>query len=285
MTITTDPTAPPMTIATTPTPPPASSAPSAVTVSQGGEPLASPAVTVSMPSTPAPGYLTSEGWLSFITIVLGALPTTLFQNAPVLTKIVGMAIAALAAAHYTAARTSLKRAHLALSAMANGQPIPSSTLLDGKSPLMQRLLLGIAAAGVVASVVVGSAGCATAKKDVANAGTAAIDCAKQDLNQLVGSPGIALLALVGEDLASGNYLAALDELGATVGKDALACAVDAYDVIASAGSAATAAASPLALHAHAYVQAKGFAFVNEPIKRTTPPDAIVVPRTGSAARP
>lgn len=47
-------------------------------------------------------------------MVIGALPTSgLTENAPLLSKIVGLVIAALAAIHYVAQRTALKRAYLA----------------------------------------------------------------------------------------------------------------------------------------------------------------------------
>jgi len=47
-------------------------------------------------------------------MVIGAIPTSgLTENAPLLSKIVGMVIAALAAINYAAQRTALKRAYLA----------------------------------------------------------------------------------------------------------------------------------------------------------------------------
>ena len=52
--------------------------------------------------------------MTLLTMVIGALPTSgLLDNSPLLSKIVGMVIAALAAINYTAQRTALKRAYLA----------------------------------------------------------------------------------------------------------------------------------------------------------------------------
>jgi len=61
-----------------------------------------------------PGWQSSEAWITLLTMILGAIPSSgLTTNAPLLARVVGMAIAALAALHYTAQRTSLKRTHVA----------------------------------------------------------------------------------------------------------------------------------------------------------------------------
>lgn len=76
-------------------------------------PTPAPAPVPAPAPAPVPGWKTSEAWISLLVIVIGALPSTgLLDNSPLLSKIVGMAIAALAALNYTAQRTSLKRAYL-----------------------------------------------------------------------------------------------------------------------------------------------------------------------------
>jgi len=77
-------------------------------------PAPAPVPVPPAPSPLKPGWQTTEAWLTLLTIVLGAVPSSgLTDNAPVLAKIVGMAIAALSAYNYTAQRTALKRAYLA----------------------------------------------------------------------------------------------------------------------------------------------------------------------------
>ena len=68
---------------------------------------------VSISPSPPAGWRSSEAWLTLIAMLLGALPSSgLIANSPIAAKLVGMALAALAALGYTANRTSLKRAHL-----------------------------------------------------------------------------------------------------------------------------------------------------------------------------
>jgi hypothetical protein len=75
---------------------------------------------VASPSSPdapqplTPGWRTSEAWFTFLTMALGAIPSSgLTADAPLLAKVVGQALAAVAAIHYVAQRSALKRAHLA----------------------------------------------------------------------------------------------------------------------------------------------------------------------------
>lgn len=81
-------------------------------------PAATPTAPASVtPTTPTPGWKTSEAWITFLAMLIGLIPSSgLVDNAPLAAKIVGMAIAALSAFGYTTNRTSLKRAHLSLAA-------------------------------------------------------------------------------------------------------------------------------------------------------------------------
>jgi len=100
------------------------------------------------PAPLKPGYLTSEAWLSFLTIVVGAIPTSgLVADAPMVAKIVGLVIAALSAINYTIQRTALKRAQLA--ALAGAPPRGGSrlpTLVTG-ALLVLATTLGISCSG------------------------------------------------------------------------------------------------------------------------------------------
>lgn len=78
--------------------------------------------------TPAPlkpGWQTSEAWLTLLTMIIGAIPSSgLTANSPELTKIIGLVVAALAAVNYTAQRTSLKRTYLAATVTGIAPQVP-----------------------------------------------------------------------------------------------------------------------------------------------------------------
>lgn len=64
------------------------------------------------PAPPPSGFRSSEAWISFLVVVLGALPSSgLLDNAPTIAKIVGLIVSALSAIHYTYQRSALKRAY------------------------------------------------------------------------------------------------------------------------------------------------------------------------------
>jgi hypothetical protein len=77
-----------------------------------------------------PGWKTSEAWLSFLVIVLGALPSSgLTDNAPELAKIVGLIVSALSAINYTYQRSALKRAYYGTSARSRSPQVAAASLL------------------------------------------------------------------------------------------------------------------------------------------------------------
>lgn len=92
-------------------------------------------------------------------MVIGAVPTSsLTANAPLLSKIVGMVIAALAAINYVAHRTALKRAYLAVAA---GTPAPQIS----RAPQLaaSALLVAVVAAVAVVPTSCGSLNCSDPK--------------------------------------------------------------------------------------------------------------------------
>jgi hypothetical protein len=171
-------------------------------------------------------------------MILGAIPSSgLVDNAPLLAKIVGMAIAALAAIHYTAQRTALKRAYLAAlgGAPAKISKVPQAAALAATVALVASLSLVHGCSGV------GGTG---ATSPIAGAGSAFLQCGKQDLTQLVGPQGWSLLATVKDDLSKDNYGQLIASLIGTIGSDAVGCAVVALEglgkpEIATAPRAAT----------------------------------------------
>jgi len=174
-------------------------------------------------------------------IILGASPSTgLMANAPLLEKIVGMAIAGLAAIHYTAQRTALKRAHLAARAAGIPTQLPS-----GKAAQIA------ASAAIVAIVLlIGFIGGCTktgpgATSPIAAGGNAFLQCGKQDLTQLVGDKS--LLATVATDLLGENYAQAVGDLIGKIGNDAVGCAVLAVDAVAGAEKSGSPTPHALAL--------------------------------------
>jgi len=69
---------------------------------------------VPAPAPIVPGWKTSEAWISFLVVVLGALPSSgLLDNAPTIAKVVGLIVSALSALNYTYQRSALKRAYYA----------------------------------------------------------------------------------------------------------------------------------------------------------------------------
>lgn len=109
-------------------------------------PLPAQSVPPTTPSAPPvdlkPGWKTSEAWISFVTLIIGVIPSSgLTTNAPLLTQIVGMVIAALAALHYTGQRVALKRAAL-LTANAPVEMSKNATRLS-----IALMLFAIGAAG------------------------------------------------------------------------------------------------------------------------------------------
>jgi hypothetical protein len=186
---------------------------------------ATPLVT-STPIALTPGWKTSEAYVTLLTMLLGAIPSSgLTANAPLFAKIVGMVIAALAAYNYTAQRTVLKRAHLAAQAATVVQ-LPSSRVPQIAASSV--LVVLIVALGIAHSY--GCVGTGTgATTPIGTGGNAFLQCGKQDLTQLVGPKGWTLLATVYDDLAKEDYGKLITDLITTVGSDAVGCAVVAID--------------------------------------------------------
>jgi hypothetical protein len=199
-----------------------------------------PAIPASIPDL-VPGWKTSEAYITLLTMILGAIPSSgLTADAPLLAKIVGMAIAGLSALNYTAQRTALKRAHLA--ARAAGAPMQLSS---GKAAQIA------ASAAIVAIVLlIGFVGGCTktgsgATSPIAAGGNAFLQCGKQDLTQLVGDKS--LLATVATDLLGENYAQAVGDLIGKIGNDAVGCAVLAVDAVAGAEKSGSPTPHALAL--------------------------------------
>ncbi len=168
--------------------------------------------------------------MTFLTVVIGAIPSSgLVDNAPLLVKIVGMAIAALSTLNYTVHRTSLKRAYVAAGGVI-------------AAPASQRVhtLVGIfALAGSLAMVTVG--GCKSVSPVIKSGGDTFLQCGKQDLMQAAGDTS--LLATVAGDLFQKNYAALIADLVAKFGGDAVGCATLAIDAVVSSANQVVAAGS------------------------------------------
>lgn len=186
--------------------------------------------------TLVPGYRTSEAWLTLLAMILGAIPSSgIVDNAPLLAKIVGMAIAALAAIHYTAQRTALKRAHLA--ALGGGTPTKISKASQAAAVAVVIIVAALGFSGCVGS--------SNKTSPVATAGSTFLQCGKQDLTQLVGPQGWSLLATVKDDLSKDDYGQLIASLMGTIGNDAVGCAVVALEGLSKAETAkAPRAATP-----------------------------------------
>lgn len=213
-------------------------------------------------------------------MILGAIPSSgLVAGAPLLAKIVGMAIAALAAIHYTAQRTALKRAHLTA---LGGIPTKIS-----KMPQVAALAAIVA---LVASLVVvnGCVGGGTGTTSpIAGAGSAFLQCGKQDLTQLVGPQGWSLLATVKDDLSKDDYGQLISSLIGTIGSDAVGCAVVALDGLGKAETArAPRAATPQETRAKELIAKYDWKIATRPTTTpTTPTTPTPTPPTTTPTQP
>lgn len=223
-----------------------------------------------IPAAPAPGYLTTEAWFTFLTALPAlALNSGLVANAPLVAKLVSMAIAALSTISYQANRTNLKRSHLAYAAGAAAAP-PSSTIAS-KVPAVT----GAAAALLALIVAFGSAhGCSgTTATAIKAGGEAFLTCGKQDLTQLVQDKDgktVTLLKAVADDLVAADYGKLIADLLGTVGNDAVGCAVLAVDTVVTAGQTSGAKAlTPIEVRANEMIQKYGWKVAPPPL----PPSA------------
>lgn len=219
-----------------------------------GPPITLPAqpqpdsVYATVSEDPAPGWKSSEAWLTLLAVILGAIPNSgLVADSPLAAKLVGMAIAALAAVGYTTNRTSLKRAHVTANA---GWVTPSSA--TKAQPWASTTLVALGAALVAFIVILGC--CTTGQKTaVTNGANAFLQCGKQDLTQIIkgqGNQNQTLLQAVAEDLVSQDFEKAIADLITRLGNDAVGCAVLAVDTVVEAGKTSGAAAlSPIEVRA------------------------------------
>lgn len=108
------------------------------------------------------------------------------------------------------------------------------------------------------------ASCGPLKKAGQAAKDSFIDCAKEDITRTVKSDGLPLLGEVVTIVGAGGqgWQDSLTRLGAELGENALACAVEAARIgFASAGTASLAGPSP-AGRAAGYAKIRGWKFSN-----------------------
>lgn len=93
--------------------------------------------------------------------------------------------------------------------------------------------------------------CTPAQKTALTAGGGAfLQCAKQDVHQIVSGSDKTLLETVSTDLLAGEYLQSIEDLITKLGNDAVGCAVVAVETVVSAGKPTTGAApSPIEVRA------------------------------------
>jgi hypothetical protein len=138
-------------------------------------PAPAPAPTPDPAPTPTPGWKTSEAWISFIVIVLGAVPSSgLTDNSPTLAKIVGLVIAALSALNYTYQRSALKRAYVAAHAARTSVSIVRSPQLAAAATI---LLVLLSVSGLCALSSCGAAASCQDPKNASSAECAIVDAA------------------------------------------------------------------------------------------------------------
>jgi len=133
------------------------------------------------PSQPPPGWQSSEAWLTLLVMILGALPSTglLVGAPPAALQIVGLISSVLAALGYTTNRTSLKKAHLALSsAPANDNAAAAPARLEQAGFVRARVMLVLAAISIVFLTM-----CTAGQKWT----NSFVGCEKADFGKMIGS--------------------------------------------------------------------------------------------------
>ena len=228
-------------------------------------PAPQPAPAPAIPVTPDPGWKTTEGWLSLLVVILGALPTTVLTNSPTAIKIAGMIGVFVQAIWYQGNRTSLKRAHVLASAQAPANSNRAATAASA-----------IATAALVALAVACSSTTAQAiKQDVGSAGSAFLQCEGVNLEQDVGD--LSLLATIAKDLVGANYVQAIADAITTLGSQAVGCAMLAIKDVSSAGKTSGAAAlTPIEARALEMIDKYGW--------KRAPPSAKSTTAAGGPAR-
>ena len=189
------------------------------------------------PSSPVPGWRTSEGWLSAFTIALGGLPSVLkalgvkYDISP-LVQAIGLIVSGLSGIHYTAQRTSLKRASLAATPQAAPSHVPAA-LATAAATIATIALLACGAGTTAGSQIVAGVG---------SAGSTFVQCEGVNLEADVGATGLSILATVAKDLLAADFTGALDALISTLGGQVVGCAVlaieDLEQTLEATGSAA-----------------------------------------------
>lgn len=184
-----------------------------------------------------PGIATSEGWLTALTIALGSLPAILralgvkYDTSP-LVQAIGLIISGLSGIHFTAQRTSLKRAHLAANALSMPSHVPAA-LATAAATIATIALLACGAGTTAGSQIVAGVG---------SASSTFVQCEGVNLEQDVGATGLSILATVAKDLLAADFTGALDALISTLGGQVVGCAVlaieDLEQTLEATGSAA-----------------------------------------------
>lgn len=190
---------------------------------------------VTAPVSIKPGVATSEGWLTALTILLGSLPAMLkalgvtYDISP-LVQAVGLIISGLSGIHFTAQRTSLKKA---VAGAARSSSLVPAALAASAATIATIALLACGAGKTTGTQILDGAG---------SAASAGLHCEAVNLEQDIGATGLTLLATVAKDLLAADFAGAFDALISTVGGQAVGCAVlaveDFEQALEAVGSAA-----------------------------------------------
>jgi hypothetical protein len=170
------------------------------------------------PTPPKPGFATSEGWISLLVVILGALPTTVLANtSPMWVQIAGLIAASVTAIVHSSNRTALKRDHLA--AVAPHLVGDVLNTADEAAPVRapEKGSVRLALIALLAFLAVGFIACGAAQK---SANHAAAVCTEDAVTK-------ALEPTVQSVLTSGltNWEALLVAFGGAFGPAEINCAV------------------------------------------------------------
>jgi hypothetical protein len=125
---------------------------------------------------------------------------------------------------------------------------------------------------VALGVTYGCAGTGTGvAAPIAAAGSAFLQCGKQDLTQLVGVKGLTLLAQVYDDLAQSNYVQLIADLVTTVGGDAVGCALVAIASLDKTSGVQAQALTPREVRAQELIAKYGWKIPPAPTPAPTSP--------------
>ena len=202
-------------------------------------------------TSPPSGWWSSEHVVLLIALALSSVLSSNLITDDRWVKIITIALSMLGSLGYTAARTSLKVAHVRAGALPVNDNAATARTMSHRS-------VGVAIAATAMLMLLAITGCPGGTPAAVKAGGKTLStCAKADIYQLLPALGIDLLTDVSNTLANNqtDYASQLDALASTVEKDAFDCAVKTATTVFSTAKTNAAGETP-AVRGQNYMKAR-----------------------------